>query len=57
MIESHNKESDGVSRTPNALLDFALAQPPMDAIAGNRPLDEMLTRKIGASAANEGGEE
>ena len=46
-----------VYRTPKAALDMAMSNPPMDAIAGHRPLDEMLTRKIGASAASEGGEE
>jgi hypothetical protein len=46
-----------VYRTPKAALDVVMANPPVGTIAGDRPLDEMLMRKIGASAASEGGEE
>ena len=47
---------EGVYRTPKSALDVVMSNPPIDAIAGHRPLDEMLQRTVGASTAREGGE-
>ena len=40
---------DAEYRTPKAALDVVMADPPMETIAGDRPLDKLLMQPVGES--------